>query len=109
MQDIVVTTALPTGYYRILDYFTPNLARPRPDIVYNGTDDILDAAATEEDGVTYIKFRKPLLSNDSAADYCLFPVRTCHSAYSFSVDVMIPNGWINADVGHIIGCMLCQD
>ena len=76
----MVTTALPTGYYRILDYFTPNLARPRPDVVYNGTDDILDAAATEENGVTYIKFRKPLLSNDSAADYCLSPVRTRHKA-----------------------------
>ncbi|KAK9836584.1 hypothetical protein WJX74_003639 [Apatococcus lobatus] len=72
-QDIVVTSALPTGYYRILDYFTPNLARPRPDVVYNGTDDILDATATEENGVTYIKFRKPLQSNDSAADYCLSP------------------------------------
>ena len=78
MQDIVVTSALPMspGYYRILDYFTPNLARPRPDIVYNGTDDILDASATEEGSTTYIKFRKPLQSNDSAADYCLSPVRS---------------------------------
>ncbi|KAK9862997.1 hypothetical protein WJX84_005249 [Apatococcus fuscideae] len=72
-QDIVVTTAFTSGYFRMLDYFTPNLARPRPDVVYGGTDDILDGAATEEAGVTYIKFRKPLFSNDSAGDYCLYP------------------------------------
>ena len=71
---MTITSALPSGYYRMLDYFSPNLARPRPDVVYNGTDDILDAAATEEQGVTYIKFRLPLMSNDSAADYCLYPV-----------------------------------
>lgn len=75
LQDMVVTTALTSGYYRMLDYFSPNLARPRPDVVYGGTDDILDASATEAAGVTYIKFRKPLFSNDSAGDYCLYPVR----------------------------------
>ena len=98
-QDIVVTTAFTSGYFRMLDYFTPNLARPRPDVVYGGTDDILDGAATEEAGVTYIKFRKPLFSNDSAGDYCLYPVSAdygscqaiCQAIYQIHIQISMGN------------------
>lgn len=73
--DIVVGAAI-GNTFRVYDAFTPSRSRPLPDAVFGGQDDILDAVGketTDGDGnpLTLIRFRKPLVSQDAAADYCI--------------------------------------
>ena len=59
--DIVIGTAR-GQQFRVFDYYTRDRSTPRRDSFYGGRDDITAAVGKEEDGVTYIKWRKPLMS-----------------------------------------------
>ncbi|GMH36265.1 hypothetical protein BSKO_04133 [Bryopsis sp. KO-2023] len=69
-QDIVVGYAQGKTF-RIQDSFTPSRARPLPDVFFGGQDDIIDAVGREEDGLTFLKFRRKLETNDTPGDYCI--------------------------------------
>jgi len=69
-QDIVVGYARGNAF-RVQDSFTPSRARPLPDVYFGGTDDILDAVGKEDDGTTYLKFRRRLQTDDKEGDYCI--------------------------------------
>eukprot|EP00803_Ostreobium_quekettii_P011040 evm.model.scf_763.2 EVM.evm.TU.scf_763.2 scf_763:13070-19189(+) len=69
-QDIVVGYAKGNAF-RIQDSFTPSRARPLPDVYFGGVDDILDAVGKEEDGMTYLKYRRALQTDDQAGDFCI--------------------------------------
>ena len=45
---------------RIMDYYTRDRATPRPDSFYDGDNDLTAAVGQEVNGVTSIKFRRPL-------------------------------------------------
>eukprot|EP01025_Chloroclados_australasicus_P030431 TRINITY_DN3054_c0_g1_i13.p1 TRINITY_DN3054_c0_g1~~TRINITY_DN3054_c0_g1_i13.p1 ORF type:complete len:460 (-),score=105.97 TRINITY_DN3054_c0_g1_i13:349-1653(-) len=71
-QDIVVASAR-GDYFRIQDSFTPSRSKPLPDVVFGGQDDITDAVGMQtEDGLTLIKYRRPLTVDDQNADYCIY-------------------------------------
>ncbi|CAD7695579.1 unnamed protein product, partial [Ostreobium quekettii] len=69
-EDIVVGYAKGNAF-RIQDSFTPSRARPLPDVYFGGVDDILDAVGKEEDGTTYLKYRRALQTDDQAGDFCI--------------------------------------
>ena len=57
--------------FRILDYYTRDRATPRLDSFYGGDDDITAAVGREVNGVTSIKFRRPLSTGRGLElDYC---------------------------------------
>ena len=59
--DIIIGVAR-GDQYRVIDYYTRDRATPRMDEFYGGQDGITAAIAKEENGVTYVKWRKPLQS-----------------------------------------------
>ncbi|KAA0191806.1 hypothetical protein HAZT_HAZT003474 [Hyalella azteca] len=59
--DIVVGTAHGNSY-RVMDYYTRDRSTPRPDSFWGGEDSITAALGWEQDGVTTIVFRKPVLA-----------------------------------------------
>jgi hypothetical protein len=63
--DIVVGTAHGNSY-RVMDYYTRDRSTPRPDSFWGGEDSITAALGWEQDGVTTIVFRKPVLGNTDA-------------------------------------------
>eukprot|EP00803_Ostreobium_quekettii_P009476 evm.model.scf_3488EXC.2 EVM.evm.TU.scf_3488EXC.2 scf_3488EXC:8988-12604(-) len=69
-QDIVVGYARGEAF-RIQDSFTPSRARPLPDVYFGGQDDILDAVGKEENGTTYLKYRRALQTDDMDGDFCI--------------------------------------
>lgn len=81
-QDVVVGLAK-GNIFKIQDAYTPSRARPLPDAHFGGQDDILDANAFEAEGYTYMKFIKPLETQDSVADYCLLPDVNYLMIYAF--------------------------
>lgn len=65
--DIVIGVAR-EGEFRVFDYYTRDRSTPRRDAFYGGQDDITAAIGKEEDGITYIKWRKPLVSGEYCRD-----------------------------------------
>jgi hypothetical protein len=59
--DIVIGVAR-GNQYRVIDYYTRDRATPRKDSFYGGEDSLTGAVAKEVDGITYVKWRKPLQS-----------------------------------------------
>ena len=57
--DIVIGVAR-GSQFRVIDYYTRDRATPRKDDFYGGVDSITGAVAKEENGITYVKWRKPL-------------------------------------------------
>ena len=57
--DVVVGAAR-GNLFRILDYYTRDRSTPRTDDFYGGEDDLVAAIAGEDNGVTTIRFRRPL-------------------------------------------------
>ena len=57
--DIVIGAAR-GNQSRILDYYTRDRSTPRTDDFYGGEDSLTAAVGMEQDGMTYIKFRKQL-------------------------------------------------
>jgi len=85
--DVVVAMAI-DDTFRVYDAFTPSRSRPFADVYFGGRDDIIDAVGeqtTAQDGtpLTLIKFRRPLQSEDSAADYCYLPNVIYRVAYAY--------------------------
>ena len=46
--------------FRILDYYTRDRSTPRTDDFYGGDDDLTAAVGGERQGVTILRFRRPL-------------------------------------------------
>ena len=59
--DIVIGTAR-RDQSRVFDYFTRDRGQPYRDDFYNGVDSLTAAVGKEEDGYTYIKWRRPLIT-----------------------------------------------
>ena len=59
--DIVIGTAR-GEQSRVFDYFTRDRGEPFRDDFYNGVDSLTAAVGREEDGYTYIKWRRPLIT-----------------------------------------------
>ena len=57
--DIVIGVAR-GNQFRVIDYYTRDRSTPRKDDFYGGVDSITGAVAKEENGFTYVKWRKPL-------------------------------------------------
>ena len=61
--DIVIGAAR-GSQSRVLDYYTRDRSTPRTDDFYGGVDSLTAAVGMERDGMTYIKFRKPLSTGE---------------------------------------------
>ena len=48
--------------FRVFDYFTRDRGQPWRDDFYNGEESLTAAVGMEEDGYTYIKWRRPLVT-----------------------------------------------
>ena len=59
--DIVIGVAR-GNQYRVIDFYTRDRSTPRKDEFYNGRDSITGAIAKEENGITLVKWRKPLIA-----------------------------------------------
>ena len=59
--DIVIAVAR-GNQYRVIDFYTRDRSTPRKDEFYGGRDSITAAIAREENGVTLVKWRKPLMA-----------------------------------------------
>ena len=59
--DIVIGMAR-GDQFRVFDYFTRDRGQPYRDDFYNGVDSLTAAVGREEDGYTYIKWRRPLIT-----------------------------------------------
>ena len=59
--DIVIGMARGQRF-RIFDFYTRDRSTPRRDNFYGGDDDITAAVGNEVDGITSIKFRRPLVT-----------------------------------------------
>ena len=59
--DIVIAVAR-GNQYRVIDFYTRDRSTPRKDEFYGGQDSITAAIAKEENGVTLVKWRKPLMA-----------------------------------------------
>ena len=57
--DIVIGMAR-GSLSRVFDYYTRDRSTPRRDSFYGGSDSLTGAVGKEENGVTYIKWRRPL-------------------------------------------------
>ena len=57
--DIVIGAAR-GSQSRILDYYTRDRSTPQTDDFYGGVDSLTAAVGMEQDGMTYIKFRRQL-------------------------------------------------
>ena len=73
--DIVIGTAR-GQQFRVFDYYTRDRSTPRRDSFYGGRDDITAAVGKEEDGFTYIKWRKPLMSGNKSSKENQFVICT---------------------------------
>lgn len=67
--DIVIGVAR-GNQYRVIDYYTRDRATPRSDEFYGGVDSLTGAIASEEDGMTIVKWRKTLQSGKEIV-YCV--------------------------------------
>ena len=59
--DIVIGMAR-GDKFRIYDYYSRDRSTPRRDEFYGGRDDLTAAVGNEIDGITSIKFRRPLVT-----------------------------------------------
>ena len=66
--DIVVGMAR-GEQFRVIDSYTRDRATPRPDSFYGGEESLVAAAGRETDGVTYIKWRKPIKEGELLSRY----------------------------------------
>ena len=48
----------------MFDYFTRDRSQPYRDDLYNGVDSLTAAMGREQDGYTYIKWRRPLITGN---------------------------------------------
>ena len=68
--DIVIAMAR-GGQNRIYDYYTRDRATPQMDSFYGGQDSLTAAVAKEENGITTIRWRKPIVGGKLL--FYLFP------------------------------------
>ncbi len=59
--DIVIGMAR-GDQFRVFDYFTRDRGKPWRDSFYNGVESLTAAIGMEQDGFTYIKWRRPLIT-----------------------------------------------
>ncbi|XP_077981039.1 uncharacterized protein LOC144436193 isoform X2 [Glandiceps talaboti] len=63
-SDMVIGLAVQDNYHRIGDYYSRDLSTPNLDEWFGGNYSLTAAAATQNDGITVIKFRKPLYATE---------------------------------------------
>eukprot|EP00899_Mesostigma_viride_P005508 jgi/Mesvir1/14959/Mv14628-RA.2 len=89
-QDVTVAYAR-GNYFRIRDSWSRGEGTPLPDSYHAGTDDIIDANGIETGTHTLIKFRRRLVTGDSA-DWDLLPGTPMFLIYAFGQGTTVFGG-----------------